>query len=177
MKTIYKYIPYEKLTITSANRAEEVLERIAEHTEMDMTFKKRFLGRIKMRSDYKYEGTISDKGFEISRIIFYRNSFLPVIIGEVRDQPFGSELDLTLRMNWLVIIFAMIWMGFVILECLGVLVAWIITGKFDGMLMMPYGMWLFGTVLFLGGFKFESIRSRNHLMELLNAQEKEYYDQ
>lgn len=176
MKTIYKFIPYEKLTISSGYRAKEVLERIAEHTEMDMTFKKRFLGRIKMRSDHAYEGIVTDKGFEISRVIFYRNSFLPVIIGEVCDQPFGSEIHLTLRMNSVVIIFAMIWMGFVTLACLGVLVAGIITGKFDRILMIPFGMWLFGVVLFLGGFKFESIRSRNHLMELLNAQEKENYD-
>lgn len=176
MKTIYKYIPYEKLTISSAYRAEEVLARIAQNTEMEMTFKKRFLGRIKMRSNNTYEGTVSDKGFEISRVIFYRNSFLPLIIGDVRDQPFGSEIDLTLRMNWVVIIFAMIWMGFVTLACLAVLVYILFTGEFDRILLMPFGMWLFGFVLFLGGFKLESIRSRNHLMELLNAQEKENYD-
>lgn len=177
MKTIYKFIPYEKLTLICPYRSTEVLDIIADNTEMDRSLKRQFLERIKMRSDYMFEGKITDKGFEISRIIFYRNSFLPVMIGEVRDQSFGSEIDLTLRMNWLVIVFGILWMGIVSVICISILIFTVFSGEVESMLMMPFGMWLFGAVLFLGGFKFESVRSRKRLMDLLNAEEKSDYYQ
>jgi hypothetical protein len=175
MKTIYKFIPYEKLTLICPYRSKEVLDLIADKTEMDRSLKRQFLERIKMRSDYMFEGKITDKGFEITRIIFYRNSFLPVMIGEVRDQSFGSEIDLTLRMNWLVIIFGIVWMGVISMICISLLFTSLFAWNFDSLFMMPFGMWFFGAILFWGGFKFESIRSRNGLMNLLNAQEKEEY--
>ena len=128
-----------------------------------------------MQSDFTYEGTVSESGFEISRIIFYRNSFLPVITGTVRKQAFGTEIDLTLRLNLAVLIFGFIWMGIISLVCVGALFVTLLTGATDGRLLMPFGMWLFGFILFLGGFKAESIRSRKHLIKLLEAQEKEDY--
>lgn len=77
MKTIYKYIPYEKLTITSTYKTDEVLRKIAEITDMDQRFGRYFTGIFKKQSTIKYVGRVTENGFDISRIIFYKNSFLP----------------------------------------------------------------------------------------------------
>jgi hypothetical protein len=70
------------------------------------------------------------------------------------------------------------WLGFVGLFCLWFLYALIssftdplTTGLFVA--LIPGGMFVFGYAMFLGGFKFESIKSKKFFRELFEAREVE----
>jgi hypothetical protein len=66
--------------ITSSLAAEDVLKRLADATE-----DRRFMHWS--RNHRLFQGTIAGERFEISRIIHYKNSSLPQIIGQVMLAP------------------------------------------------------------------------------------------
>jgi hypothetical protein len=57
-----------------------------------------------------YEGTVSETGFKISRIIHYRNSFLPVIRGRFEPQVDGTTaIHIHMGVHTFVIAFLGFW--------------------------------------------------------------------
>jgi ABC-type iron transport system FetAB permease component len=70
-----------------------------------------------------------------------------------------------MRPSVFVLVFMAIWFGGVLLGCLAVMVSWLTQG-FSPMLLIPFGMLLFGYGLVTIGFKAESRKSRKFLAEL-----------
>jgi hypothetical protein len=100
------FAPFERLTIETPLAPEEVRRRLAQVIEPKQMF--RFFSR-----DHKpYQGSLNDDRFEVSRIIHYRNSFLPVIKGDIRPGLGGSVVDITMHPYPFVIVFMLIWFGF-----------------------------------------------------------------
>jgi hypothetical protein len=58
-----------------------------------------------------FEGEVTPEGFSITRIIRYRNSFLPMISGGFRDQSGGTHVTMRMRPHWFSLGFWMIWMA------------------------------------------------------------------
>ena len=44
-----------------------------------------------------YQGGVTPAEFKIARVINYRNSFLPMVIGRIRSEPVGSVVEVILR--------------------------------------------------------------------------------
>jgi hypothetical protein len=57
-----------------------------------------------------FEGTVDEHGFDVQRIISYRKSFLPRIRGEIRAQPQGSSISITMRLSGSTLLFIPIWL-------------------------------------------------------------------
>ncbi len=63
-----------------------------------------------------YRGKINKDSFQISKIIYhrasdrYRESFLPVIEGQIREQGSGSQIDIQVKIHPGFLIFLPIWM-------------------------------------------------------------------
>jgi hypothetical protein len=115
-----------------------------------------------------FEGECSIEGFKISRIIQYRNSFLPVITGRITPEGAGSLVKIKMRLPVFASVFMTFWFGCVILFSLGS-----IPGFFAGLAnvdsgaLFPLGMVAFGIALTSGGFWFEAPKQKNKLTELL----------
>ena len=62
-----------------------------------------------LRSNKIYQGEISDTEFKISRIISYKNSFLPIIYGNLSETEEGTEIIMKLMPHWFVVIFFLVW--------------------------------------------------------------------
>ena len=62
------------------------------------------------------------------------------------------------------------WLGFALIFGIGFLIQETNKGPFKIVDLVPFGMFLFGYLLSLGGFKYESIKARNKLVELLNGE-------
>ena len=58
----------------------------------------------------EFQGEVSSEGFKVSRIIHYRNSFLPMVIGHFERIPEGTRVAITMRMAWPSITFGWIWL-------------------------------------------------------------------
>jgi hypothetical protein len=86
-----KFLPYERLKINTTLSSAEVLKRLDIAVEP-----KRYFGLF--RSGTKpYQGSVEGSHFEISRIIGYGNSFLPVIKGDVQSEISGCSVYITMR--------------------------------------------------------------------------------
>jgi len=76
-----------------------------------------------------------------------------------------------------VLIFMSIWLGIVVLVCLGTLligllnIAEILRTGFSPMLLIPFGMFIFGSLLTNLAFQTESKQSKEFLATLLHGQE------
>lgn len=163
-----KYLPFENITYRTKLELEEIQKRINEVIEPKKTF--RMTGIFGNSSHKPYEGSINGNSFSITRIIGYRNSFLPRINGVIEKDFNGSKINVKMRLHVFVIVFMCIWFGGVGVGCLAVLTPLFNSDTFEPMKLIPFGMLLFGYALVTGGFKYESIKSRKYLAQLFEAE-------
>jgi hypothetical protein len=168
-----KFLPYEHLKIITALSSEEVFKRLDNAIEPYRLF------RLFESGTKPYQGSIEGSHFEVSRIIGYANGFLPVITGDVQSEISGCSISITMRPSLPITVFMIIWLGGVALGFLGILYYTLIsplTGPHTtdpSPLLIPAGMFAFGYALFLGGFKLESVPSKQFFQKLFEAREVE----
>ena len=171
MRTIYRFIPHEKLTLETNLSKEEIGKRIAENTTDTPIRGFRWLQKGSA-SDRRFTGKISESGFDIEPNITYRNSFLPTIKGRIESDGIVSRIHLQLRLHAFFRVFGFIWILIVIPVSITIIVAKITSG--ESVPFQRYSILLvFVLAVFIGGFKYESIKSRKFLIKLLEAEEVE----
>jgi hypothetical protein len=168
-----KTLPYDRFIIRTKLTPDEVQQRISGFVEPDQWFRWFSSGEHK-----PYQGEIENHKFRISRAIHYRNSFLPIIIGEIQSDPGGSTIRITMRMHGLVIAFMIFWLGnvgYLVIDTIGSVL--LTTLKISSNEATPSGI-LFGIVFFTFGYlmaflgyKFEAIKSINYLCDVLRARD------
>ena len=163
-----KLIPYETLTINTSLNPSEALHKLQTVIESKRIFRWWF-------SAHKpYEGAINGDHFTVSRILGYRNSFKPIIHGKIQQEINGCSIYVTLRLDRLVAVFMAIWFGLVFIGFFSFLVNFIgsvaLEGKWQPNLTSPmlisFGMLVFGYGLMMGGFIFESAKSKAFFRKL-----------
>jgi hypothetical protein len=167
-------IPYERLTIKSMLRAEEAQRKLEDIIEP----------RAFMRwwtVNKPYEGKIEGSHFDVNRVILYRNSFRPVIKGDIRPEMGGCSISISMSPHILVLVFMGLWLGGVGLGFLVALVSFLSSFVLKSptipfspealppMLLITGGMFVFGYVMSLCGFKFESVKSKAFFCSLFQA--------
>ena len=71
-------IPYEQWAIDTSLSREEAARRLAERVQ------RRVRDRSRRGTVGAYEGSVSDRGFNINRIVRYEHAFVPVVRGKFR---------------------------------------------------------------------------------------------
>jgi hypothetical protein len=99
-----RFLPYDAFTLQTADPLPIVLQRMATQIEPSKPIRWQFSG-----NHLPYEGTLSETGFQISRIIHHRNSFLPVIRGRFEPTSSGTIVRITMRLHPYVIAFLGFW--------------------------------------------------------------------
>ena len=172
--TLKKFLPFENYVITSRLPVEEVRKRLADNIEPKKSLR---LSVFNRDSNKPYEGQILGDTFTISRIINYRNSFLPVITGHISTFLGKTQINVKMRLVIFVLIFISFWLGSIELICLGIILVGLIRFKqvlqngFSPMILIPFGMFLFGCLLTIFAFKAESKKSKYFLEKLFEGQE------
>lgn len=91
-----RLIPYQRFEIKTRFSPNVTLGKIAELVES------RQLIRTPFAKDHKpFEGELQGFSFKISRIIHYRNNFLPILIGEIQDDLDATSVKIMVRLNLL----------------------------------------------------------------------------
>lgn len=170
---IMKYLPFENITYRTKLEREEIYKRINEVIEPKKNF--RMSGFLGSRNHKPYEGSVNDNSFSITRIIGYSNSFLPRINGTIEKDFNGNKVNVRMRLHVFVFIFILIWFGIVGIACIAVLALGFKFGSqnFEPMSSIPFSMMIFGYALVIGGFKYESIKSKKFLAQLFEAEIEE----
>jgi hypothetical protein len=139
---------------------QEVLTRLSGFVEP----KKSGLGRNPIKD---YEGSINKNRFDISRVIKNRNSFLPQINGAIQENNYGTEIEVTMKLDVLVFIFLIFWCSIAI----GIFITIGLTEKIMSLeFFMPLLMLLFVYALAMVGFKIESKKSKEYLRKNFEAE-------
>lgn len=92
---------FRKITIVSNLRENEIIERLSEIVDS----KKRSFNFSYPDQTKKYTGKIENRQFKIHKIIKGRNSFIPIIDGEIINNISTRKIELTMRPHFLVILF------------------------------------------------------------------------
>ena len=162
------FLPFENFYIITSLKPEQVQDCLQQVVEPNNGFS--FKSLFSSSSGNYFSGNVINGVFEFKRVISYRNSFLPQIKGATEAWINGSRIHVTMRMHIAVIIFMCMWLGGVGLAGVGILLQSLSKGGFEPTAFIPFGMFLFGYVLSTGGFKYESSKARNKLVELLNGE-------
>ena|ERR1700678_2369013 len=157
-------LPFEKYTLSTTLSIQAARQRLLDNLEPPRDFA--YIMRNKTRP---YTGRIGSQDFDISRVIRYRNSFLPVIRGRFSDQLDHTETYITMRPNPLVVALMSIWTAGVSIACVATVRDLLMRSSekpFAPVEMLSFGMLLggYGFCLFL--FKFESSNAKQFLSRL-----------
>ncbi|WP_420643576.1 hypothetical protein [Candidatus Leptofilum sp.] len=89
-------IPYQKFEIKTRFSQNVTVGKVAVLVESRQIIRRPF------SKDHKpFEGEIEGFTFKISRIIHYRNNFLPILVGQIEDDLDATKVKITARPNLL----------------------------------------------------------------------------
>jgi hypothetical protein len=160
-----KFLPYDKFEIETTMSPEAFVAALNSQVEPKRLFR--------MSSNHlPFQGDISRDGFRITRIIHYRNSFLPIVSGKYFPGPSGIVVEIWMGLHPLVIVFMCVWFGGVGFGAFAML-SGLVTGQVQAspILLIPFGMLLFGWALVSGGFWFEAKKQKRMLIEMFKGLE------
>jgi hypothetical protein len=151
-------LPWRHYEVTSPlNQAQ-----IAAALQAATTLPSRWSGFWPRTQSADFEGTVTPGGFTISRIIRYRNSFLPVITGHIDTIATGARVTISMRLSWFILVFWVVWMtgvassfGFLLFKRQGV------HNRVFGIAVIS-GMLLFGYLLCTMAFGLEARRASTY---------------
>ncbi len=169
-----KYLPIENYTLITKLSVEEIMQRLTQNVEPRKNVRMHGFGRKSLKP---YEGEITTNSFKISRIIDSRNSFLPMITGNISSFLGKTEIKIKMQPATFVLIFISLWLGIVGIVCLGMAavalaqISKIFTKDFSPMTFIPFAMFIFGCLLTHFAFKSESKKSKQFLERIFEATE------
>lgn len=160
-----QFLPFENYVINTNLSVDEVIERLSLNVETRKTF-------LNFDSLTKqYQGEFTSKDFNISRIISYRNSFLPVILGEIKSTDGKTQIDISMNLDFKIILFLILIMVINILtNFISPIPDFIFFKLFD----FDFSSIMFFLILYLVttvAFKIESNMSKQFLADLFDVEE------
>ncbi len=168
-----KLLPFENYEMVTSLTVDEVLKRIKDN----MDEKKDSNFSFSVHSYTKaYVGKIIGSSFVMSRNINYKNSFLPVITGDVFTSLGKTTVHVKMQPIGFVLVFISIWLSVVGFACLAIIFGGFFSSKnisqngFSPAILIPFIMFLFGSLLTYFAFKVESKKSKKFLANLLEEE-------
>ena len=171
--TLRSLLPYDKFKLFTRLTVFEVQERLAKNIEPKKVF---VFSSFSTRSK-PYEGEIVGASFKINRIIGYRNSFLPVIRGEISTGMEKTEISIIMRPTLGTIVFMSFWLGIIGIVCLVIITVAVrhageaFHQRFSPGGLIPFFLFAFGYGLMTIGYRVEARKSKNFLRTLWEAEE------
>ena len=163
-------LPFDNFSLFTDLAMPEVQDRLAGIIEPQKSYQFTFTYQER---DKPYEGELTDTYFEMSRIISYRNSFLPTIQGEITAHPDKTEIRIRMRPNLVVLILMVSVFGPVGLVLLFAVLGnlqQIFSHGFSHGMGIAFFVFAFGYALLTLGYRPEAQGSKAFLKSLLEAE-------
>ena len=168
-------LPYEHFYIKTHLSRDKIIQKLRDVT--DTTRRIVWFPSFASRQHKLYLGKVNETSFNIYRWIHHKDSFLPVIVGELLPQNAGSKIRVKMHLHWLVIIFMTLWLGFFGLTLVNqilyvfryILQADNLPADWLAGLIMPAVFWFFAYGMMIIGFKVDVKRERQFILELTEA--------
>jgi len=101
-------LPFHRFEIISQLKRQDALQALRARLEPVRMFRARWPNRA---NDKRFEGKISDDGFEVRRVLGYNNPFAPRATGLVNGAGVGSVIQVTMKPSIIVVGFATLWLA------------------------------------------------------------------
>lgn len=101
-----RLLPYHRFELSSPMKATDALDAMRARTEQVQWFRWRWPS---VKNDDRFEGEVTASGFNVSRVLGYRNSFAPRVLGEVHSLGGMSRIVVTMRPHAAILIFLAVW--------------------------------------------------------------------
>lgn len=171
-----KLLPIERYTLLTKLSPEEIKMLMDANVAPKSKGIQIKIGWSRPASTKPYEGVVKANGFEISRIIDYRNSFLPVITGAVSNEIVHTAVRIKMDLSIVVLVFMTFWFGGVVLGfvfCADAIINGAMTeSRFEPFLLVPFAMLIFSYLLTTLAFQYEASKSKKFLRDLLKGWEE-----
>lgn len=161
-----KIIPSEKLELRTTLSTSELERQLRENIQPKRGVRLRF---SKKPSDKIFEGTYSNGKFDIQRVIYHRNSFLPQIAGTYQRTTNGTKVFAELKIHGFVVAFLVFWLSAVSLALVATIFGIINQGTNPIFGIVPLIMLAFGIGLGHFGFNMEKEKSIMELKKVLES--------
>jgi uroporphyrinogen-III synthase len=89
-----KFIPYDSFTLETRSTVSHLVQTLQQHIG-----RRGFWYPLSGKVEQEFEGTVTEKGFKVNRIITYHNSFLPIMIGRFEERPGSTRVIVQMRLH------------------------------------------------------------------------------
>jgi len=155
-------LPYHSFELITNLSSAEVIEKIIYNT---ITKKKLHFKQYKKL----FRGIVTEKGFNISREVNYRNSFKAHITGEIYTLTEETEVKVTMKLHPFASVFLTLWCSIVSLAFVIILIAGIYNTKILLGCFFPLIMLIFGYGLAKLSFNYDARETQKILIDILKA--------
>ena len=128
-----KILPSKNISIISDLTKEEIIFILNKNTQGNSGTK---FGFTTKKNQKEFEGTVKNNIFEIRKVIYSRNSFSPVIKGEISNKMKQTIINLNLELRSYTLILILIFLGTIGLSFLAML-GGIFTQGFNPLYCLP----------------------------------------
>jgi hypothetical protein len=157
---IKKILPIENIHYLSTLNKEELITLLKKEIDSN---------NLSTKNHENYIGKIFANKFELKKVINYKNSFLPVINGEIVDGLNGAKIHVKMKLIGFVKVFIIFWLSMAFIAFITSLVTFLCNDISITIILIPLIMLIFGIALTSIGFKSESKKSIKDLEEILKA--------
>jgi hypothetical protein len=154
------FMPFDRFIIHTDFSVQQAQQRLSEAVRPP------FSRVIFMNVPQKYEGRIHGNRFEISRITNYRDTFLPVVVGTIRDSVGSCSIDVRLRPHVVVIGALLVILGLAIAAECGFFLTMLNARSFNISIFWPAAVLLVFYVISTVWFKMEATAEKQNLNEI-----------
>jgi hypothetical protein len=154
------FVPYDQFSITTDLPLPEVRRILSECRKAQPA------AGILPQTAEMYEGFVNKNHFELSRVIRYRDSMLPTIIGDIYPDDDGSMIAIRLRPAMLTVAVLILGCAIPAFFSLSMIAAIFNEGTFNGTALYPLLMLLGFYTLMTAWFKVEAGIERRNITEL-----------
>jgi hypothetical protein len=116
-----------------------------------------------------FQGTVGDTGFDIQRIIRYRNSFLPRIRGEIRADTRGCSISVSMSLSAPTLLFIVAWLAVAVTGAFSALGGPGRSPAEYGPVPVSAALVAFVWLMTSGGFGFEAAKAERLLTKIFKA--------
>jgi len=164
-------LPYDKFCIVTSLKPAEVEAQLESETSPDPGWglKRIFADEI----DTWFVGTIENGSFKLTRIKqeqYNHAPFLSVIEGHTEGWLNGSRIYVQIRLRILVALFIGAWICVAAVTGFWNLITSLISNQFSPIMLVPFGMVIFGYLMILGFYSYERSKIKAILLGLLSGQ-------
>ena len=162
-----KLLPVDAFEIETSYPIEALMRLLETQIEPQKLIRFRF-----GRRDHKpFQGDFSRDGFKMTRIIHYRNSFLPVIRGTFHPNVRGTTIVIKMTLHPLIIGFMAFWLGTIGSVAVSMLATTLVSSEVTfGAALVPVGMFVFGCIMVYGGFWWEVNKAKTMLTQMFGSE-------